>query len=142
MTEGSPTEGGHLGDLLSALVDGELAEPEREAAERHLDGCPPCRAEWAMAAGAHELVAGLPALALPAPVWSAIAASGRRRPRPVVWVSACAAAAGIAILAMSPPRHRVTPQMAHLVEVHAVSSGDDPVTQLAPAAVPASFGRP
>jgi anti-sigma factor RsiW len=142
MTGPGPGEGGHLGDLLSALVDGELTEPERTAAERHLEGCEECRAEYEVTTGVHELVADLPALAVPAPLWATISATRRRRPRPVVWLSACAAVAGISILAASPPRHPVTPQMARLVEVHAVSSGNDPVTQLAPAAVPASFGRP
>jgi hypothetical protein len=35
----------------------------------------------------------------------------------------------------------VTPPMTRFVQVHVVSSGTDPVTQLAPAAVPASLGR-
>ena len=141
MTEPASTPGGHLADLLSALVDGELTEPERVAAERHLEGCRECRAEYRLVARAHDLVAGLPVLAVPPPVWATVTAAGRRRPRPVVWLSACAAAAGIAVLAAAPPRHHVTPQVARLVDVHAVSSGNDPVTQLAPAAVPTSFGR-
>jgi anti-sigma factor RsiW len=135
-------EGGHLGDTVSALADGELAEADRAAAERHLDGCAECRAEWQAAVWTRDLVAGLPVLAVPAPVWATMTAVRRRRPRPVVWLSAGAAAVGIVILAVTPPRPHVTPHVARLVEVHAVSSGNDPVTQLAPAAVPASFGRP
>jgi anti-sigma factor RsiW len=132
----------HLGDLLSALVDGELSGTELQAAERHLAGCPTCQAEQALTAQTQSLVAGLPTLAMPPPVWATVMAAGRRRARPAVWLSGCAAAVALAILAAVPPRHHVTPQMAHLVEVHAVSSGSDPVTQLAPAAVPPSLARP
>jgi anti-sigma factor RsiW len=35
----------HLGDRLSALVDGELSAAERDRAHAHLAGCAPCRAE-------------------------------------------------------------------------------------------------
>lgn len=37
----------HLGDLLSALVDGELGGAERDRAYAHLAGCTQCRAEAA-----------------------------------------------------------------------------------------------
>jgi anti-sigma factor RsiW len=37
----------HLGDRLSALVDGELAGAERDRAYAHLAGCEQCRAEAA-----------------------------------------------------------------------------------------------
>jgi anti-sigma factor RsiW len=37
----------HLGDRLSALVDGELDGAERDRAHAHLAGCPQCRAEAA-----------------------------------------------------------------------------------------------
>jgi anti-sigma factor RsiW len=131
----------HLGDLLSALVDGELTEDETRSAERHLASCPICRAEYALTAQAHDLVAGLPHLTLPPPVWALTMSGMRRRPRVRVWAGAAAAVVGLGMLAASPSPHRVTPQMTHLVQQHAVSSGSDPVTQLAPAAIPASFGR-
>ena len=38
----------HLGDRLSALVDGELGGAELDRAHAHLAGCEPCRAEAAM----------------------------------------------------------------------------------------------
>jgi anti-sigma factor RsiW len=37
----------HLGDRLSALVDGELDGAERDRAYAHLAGCEPCRSEAA-----------------------------------------------------------------------------------------------
>jgi anti-sigma factor RsiW len=35
----------HLGDRISALVDGELSPAERDRAHAHLAGCAACRAE-------------------------------------------------------------------------------------------------
>jgi anti-sigma factor RsiW len=134
-------DGAHLGDLLSALVDGELTPEQARTAQRHLARCSRCRIEAEMTAQASGLVAGLPRLALPAPVLAGLTAGMHRRPRPLVWAGAAAAVVGLSLLAVSPSPHRVTPQMTHLVQVHAVSSGNDPVTQLAPAAIPASFGR-
>jgi anti-sigma factor RsiW len=141
MTSTTPSDGAHLGDRLSALVDGELAVDQARAAERHLATCPTCRTEYELTERAHELVVGLPLLTLPPPVWARTMAGMRRRPRPLVWAGAAAAVVGLSMLAASPSPHRVTPQMAHLVQQHTVSSGSDPVTQLAPAAIPASFGR-
>ena len=37
----------HLGDRLSALVDGELGAAERDRAHAHLASCEQCRAEAA-----------------------------------------------------------------------------------------------
>ncbi len=39
----TPDDPGHPHELLSALLDGELTAPEREAVDRHLAGCPACR---------------------------------------------------------------------------------------------------
>jgi anti-sigma factor RsiW len=49
----------HLGDLLSALVDGELGGAELDRASAHLAACPACRAE---AAALRELKLELRAL--------------------------------------------------------------------------------
>jgi anti-sigma factor RsiW len=149
MTWDDRSPNGHLGDFLSALVDGELTDPIRRAADQHLAGCRACRAELDATARMHQLVAGLPMLAVPAPVWAAMMApstSGApgaplRRPRPMVWAGAAAAVIGLGLLVASPPSHRVTPPMTHFVQVHTVSQSGDPVTQLAPAAVPAFLRR-
>jgi anti-sigma factor RsiW len=140
MSRDDPWLDHHLGDVLSALVDGELTDRQRAAAECHLAVCPACRAELDLTARTHELIAGLPAVAVPAAVWAEMMASGRR-PRPLVWAGAAAAVIGLSALVSTPSNHRVMPPMTRFVQVHAVSSGSDPVTQLAPAAVPASLGR-
>jgi len=55
----------HLGDRLSALIDGELSGAERDRAYAHLAGCEPCRAEAAQLRALKEklrsLVEGAPA---------------------------------------------------------------------------------
>jgi anti-sigma factor RsiW len=55
----------HLGDRLSALVDGELSGAERDRAYAHLAGCAQCRAEAAQLRALkqklHSLVEGAPA---------------------------------------------------------------------------------
>lgn len=61
----------HVAEDLTALVDGALA-PERQAAvERHLEGCPECRAERARIAGALTALARLPAPPEPSPSFAA-----------------------------------------------------------------------
>jgi predicted anti-sigma-YlaC factor YlaD len=143
MTRDDQARRAHLGDFLSARVDGELAGPERQAADEHLAGCADCRAELDATAHMHQLVGGLPLLALPAPVWVAMTAmtARGRRPRPLVWGGAAAAVIGLSVLVATPSDHRVTPPIAHFVQVHTISQGGDPVTQLAPAAVPAFLSR-
>lgn len=62
MPEVEVTSGDHLGDLLSALVDGELTTHEEAAAREHLDGCADCRDELAATEATAALVRGLPAV--------------------------------------------------------------------------------
>lgn len=139
----------HLGDELSALLDGELAASGVAAAERHLAGCPACARELARVSQARTWVRGLPAIEPPAAFFGGIVAERtaqvvllRHRRRARVSVAACAAAAGL-VLSMAPPRERPTaPQVGQLVEAHATAGGsDEPLTQLVPVGVPVSFGR-
>lgn len=46
----------HLGDALSAYVDGELSPAELAAADQHLAGCPACRHDLAATATTRELL--------------------------------------------------------------------------------------
>jgi predicted anti-sigma-YlaC factor YlaD len=130
----------HLGEVLSALLDNELTAEEAARAEEHLAGCAQCRAERDQLAQARQAVRDLPVLDLPPPLWVQVMRSRRRTARPVAWVGAAAAAVALIGLAAVPTQqHHVTPQMAHLVQVHAASSGAEPVTGLAPATVNATF---
>jgi anti-sigma factor RsiW len=130
----------HLGEMLSALVDNELTPDEFAGVEEHLAVCSQCRAELDQLAQARQAVRDLPVLDLPPPLWVQVMRSRRRAARPVAWVGAAAAAVALIGLAAVPTQHhRVTPQMAHLVQAQAASSGGEPVTGLAPATVNANF---
>ena len=50
----------HLGDQLSALVDGELDGAERDRAHAHLASCEQCRAEAATITTTNALLINLP----------------------------------------------------------------------------------
>lgn len=136
--------GPHLGDALSGLVDGELAEGERRAAQDHIESCAVCTAELAGTNGVRLLVRALPMLSPPVPLWvPARLPAGRRWAAPA---AAAAAAVAMALLATVGGTAEPTPApLGRLVQVHATSAVNaDPVSQLAPAAIPVSFdaGRP
>lgn len=147
----------HLGDRLSALLDGELAEPDVGVARRHLAACPTCTAELRDVGQARSWLRHLPPVAPPAGFLEQllggdrppVAASGRtvvvplRRRRAAVAVLAGCAAAAAAVLGLLPaPESPAQPPVGRLVEAHATSGvGGDPVTQLVPVGIPVSFGR-
>ena len=55
-----------LGDLIAALVDGELDHETRERVQGHVAGCPGCRSELAAQRGLKSLLQSSPALPAPA----------------------------------------------------------------------------
>lgn len=57
----------HVGDDLTALLDGALPEPRRAEVEQHLAACPSCRAERDILARALAALEALPAPPAPAP---------------------------------------------------------------------------
>jgi len=89
---------GHIpGELLSALVDGEVATSEVRVVREHVAGCPDCALALRELESVRNLVSGLPRLKAPEGlVASAI------RPVPITshrrrWVAATAAAAAAVI---------------------------------------------
>ena len=50
----------HLGDLVSALLDGELDRAQAASARAHLEGCAQCRAELSAVGAARSWVRALP----------------------------------------------------------------------------------
>ncbi len=145
---------GHLGDTLSALLDGELPRPQEEAARAHLAACPECAEELRAVRQARARVRGLPPVEPPfgfyermlqgAPVWAPAVASqpsGLRRRAGVAVLGAAAAA--VTVLGIGSPSPRpVSPSVPRLVEAHATSAsvGADLLSKLAPVGVPVSFG--
>lgn len=144
----------HLGDALSALLDGELPAPQQEVARAHLAACPACAEELAAVRQVRSWVRALPPVdppfgfyermlldrATPAlPV--GVRASTRRRAGLAALGAAAAAATVLGI--GSPSERPVSPSVPRLVEAHATgaSVGADLLSKLAPVGVPMTFGR-
>ena len=131
----------HLGDLVSALADGQLAGAEAEAARAHVAACPSCAAELVATEHVRSLVRGLGPVAPRRPLLAVAALPGR--PSRVAGLVA-AAAAVVALLMLSSVEQQSgrVPQVANLVQVHSTAPVNaDPMTQLVPAAIPVSLGR-
>jgi anti-sigma factor RsiW len=130
----------HLGDLVSALLDGELTQAERAAADAHLASCPACRAALQATASARSLLRALSPVEPPFAFYEHMRRAEHRR-RPAPWLAAAAAAAAVVTLAVSPRSQHVAPSVGRFVEAHATASpGGDPVSNLGPPSVlPVSF---
>jgi anti-sigma factor RsiW len=138
--------GAHLAEALSAYLDDELGPAARRDAESHLAGCAACQAELEEVAVARGAVRSLPIRPIPANRLNELVAAGGQvlplRPaRRPLWLAAAAAAAVVAVLL---PREepRIAPALPALANSHAVRASvtGDPLTELAPIAVPVRFG--
>jgi anti-sigma factor RsiW len=135
-----PGSGGHLDDALSAYLDDELGPAARREAEAHLTGCADCRAELEDVAAARHAIRIMPVHATPRPLldWAVpVVATPRRR---AAWALAAAVAAAVAMLLPQEPE--VAPSLPSLAGSHAARASitGDPLSQLAPIAVPVRFG--
>ena len=135
-----PGSGPHLDDALSAYLDDELAPAARREAEAHLAGCSGCREELEDVAAARQAIRILPVHAAPRPLVDRAplpAVASRRR---AVWALAAAVAAAVALALPQEPE--VVPSLPSLADSHAARASitGDPLTQLAPIAVPVRFG--
>ena len=136
----SPLDG-HLGDLVSAVIDGELTATEAAGAHAHLDACATCRAELRATEQARALVRALPQIDPPFGVLER-GVRQARRPRPFAWAASAAAAAAVVGLFAVSGTERVEPPVRQFVEVHATSSvNGDPLSNLGPAVLPVSFSE-
>ena len=149
MSDRTPRPGGrHLGDELSALLDGELTGRVADEARAHLAGCRACSDELAAVGEARSWVRALPSVEPPADFYERLRAGPAAavvplRPRRVgIAVLAASAAASLAFLGLASPQEPATsPPVARLVEAHATAVGTDPLSQLVSAGVPVSFQR-
>ncbi len=148
----------HLGDSLSALLDGELSPGEQEVARAHLAACPSCAEELSAVGQARSWVRGLPQVdppfgfyermlldrPLPAAAFAGVPLGARPSLRRRAGLAALgAAAAAVTVLGVGSPAARpVNPSMPQLVKAHATSAsvGADLLSKLAPMGVPVSFG--
>lgn len=145
----------HVGDLISARLDGEVEADLLPGIDAHVAACPACTAEHEEVAWARSALRALPSIEPPdgvlrlAPAWPpprlATPPSRRLRTRQLVAASAAVAAAGAGVLGLigrSTPAPANQPSVASFVAQHSTSSpGPDPVSGLAPVAVPVSFSR-
>ena len=134
--------GGHLGDSLSALLDGELAEQETSAARSHLEGCASCRVELAAVGHARDRLRAAPPVEPPGGFERRL--RPRRRRGWVVGAAGAVAASSVALVGLTAPHEApVSPPVGRLVQAHAASASVDaePVSQLVPAAVPMTRKR-
>lgn len=134
-----PGSGPHLEDTLSAYLDDELAPAARREAEGHLAGCAECREELDEVSAARKAIRIMPVHAAPRPILDlAVPAlpSGRR----AAWALVAAVAAAVALVLPREPE--VAPSLPSLAGSHAARASitGDPLTQLAPIAVPVRFG--
>jgi anti-sigma factor RsiW len=134
-----PGSGPHLDDTLSAYLDDELAPAARREAEAHLAGCFECRAELEEVAAARQAIRILPVHAARRPILDQAFPEANPRRR-AMWALAAAVAAAIALVLPRDPE--VAPSLPSLADSHAARASitGDPLTQLAPIAVPVSFG--
>jgi hypothetical protein len=132
-------------DLLSAYLDEECTPEERAQIEARLTADAQWRATLDDVRYAREVTRALPWVEPPAGFVDALldpppAHRGRAR---LVAVAGAAAAvvAAVALAVPSGSGHRVQPQVATMSDQHGATAaqGDDPVSGLAPVAVPVSF---
>jgi anti-sigma factor RsiW len=135
-----PGSGPHLDDALSAYLDDELAPAARREAEAHLAGCAECRDELDDIAAARTAIRIMPVHAAPRPILEAVPGRASASRRRAVWAMVAAAAAATAFVL--PPEPEVAPSLPSLAGSHAARASitGDPLTQLAPLAVPVRFG--
>jgi anti-sigma factor RsiW len=145
----------HLGDALSALLDGELSGAQQATARAHLATCPECTDELAAVGQARSWVRDLPQVDPPFGFYERLlldrpvarqgsfgVSPGLRRRAGLAALGAAAAA--VTVLGVGSPAARpVNPVMTQLVEAHATSAsvGAYLLSKLAPVGVPVSFGR-
>lgn len=132
---------GHLDDALSALADGQLDADDEVAVLDHVAGCERCASELAAITAVRTLVRALPPVEALRPLVAV--PTEPRRPGRLAGVLA-AAAASVAMLLLSGVQQDAGtgPQVAQLVQVHTTSPVNaDPMSQLAPAALPVSFSE-
>lgn len=143
--------GKHLGDLLSAMLDGELSRSAEAAARHHLATCPSCAAELEDVRTAQGWVRSLPIVDPPLGFLDRLAVEPppevvrRLSPR---WTGvaavAASAAAALVLLGVAPPQEApVSPPVGRMVEAHATGASltGDPLSRLAPIGVPVTFRR-
>ena len=142
-------------DLLSAYLDGEATADERALVERQLEESSEWRVVLEEVRTTRAMLLALPTREAPTGFWDSLlqpdiappvqleAVRKRRGKQAITWLAGVAAAAAIVAVVLVPGQSSVKPAVATLVSRHAVRSSvsEEPVSQLAPVAVPMKVGR-
>jgi anti-sigma factor RsiW len=128
----------HLGDQLSALLDGALDSNAMAAAGAHLAECPACAHELEVISASRGWLRQLPDVDPPLGFYEGMLTRHRRRMPIGVGVLAVGAAAALSFAVLPQPAHTVKPVISPLVQDHVVSASmvDDPIAQLTSVAIP------
>jgi hypothetical protein len=144
----------HLGQRLSALIDGELSHAQRERALAHLARCPPCRQEAAALRALKQRMHALGEATVNSSLTDRLVAMGPRHPGargvsrrrwPVRSIAAaCLAVAGLGLPAAAflagggqqEPGPSVNPQVDVFMLQHEMSTGDYAAATTPPAPAP------
>ena len=130
----------HIGDALSALVDGHLGPAEAASARAHVAECSDCAAELEAITASRSWLRDLPAVEPPRGFYDRMLARHRRRIPFGVAAIAAGAAASLMLASLTTPPHHVQPTLTPLVQDHVASASlvDDPIAQMTPVVVPSS----
>jgi len=134
----------HPGDLLSALLDGELTAREEEGVRAHLETCADCQRELRLVTEGRASLRDLPPVDPPFGFYERLVRPRHRWARAGVAALAAGAAASVGIMALAAPREAtVAPHVAQLVDAHtaSASTSGDPISEITPAAAPVSWNR-
>src|SRR5579884_1988481 len=88
----------HVHELLSELLNGDLAETERQRVEEHLATCSECQDDWQSLRRTVELVRRLPSHPVPRSFALPVARTPRRQP--IVWLRISTSALAATFLAL------------------------------------------
>jgi anti-sigma factor RsiW len=133
---------GHSRDLLSALLDGELAPGQAADVRAHVATCGDCRRELEFVADGRRLLRALPLVDPPFGLFERMLHPRRRWARGGVGALTAGAVASVAVVALVAPREpAISPHVGRFVDTHTVSASTsgDPISELTPAAAPVSF---
>src|SRR3954470_2118400 len=122
----------HPGDLLSALLDGELSPGEERGVRAHIAGCAECQRELQYIGEARTWVRDMPPVDPPFGLFERMLRPRHRWARAGVAALAGAAAVSVAVMAMAAPREsNVSPHVARLVNAHtaSASTSGDPISE-------------
>jgi hypothetical protein len=127
-----PAEAGtHVGDQLSALLDGELDPQQVAAVQAHLDGCERCRHELEATDAARAMLRGLPFVDPPLGFVDGVIGSRRRRRHHAVAVALLASVATMATLVVGGAYDDV-PEVDAELSTMAEAHGGEPLGQPTP----------